>query len=69
MKMSFSRFSFFVSRLGVSILLLFSSITSFAQAQQPVQMADAMQQRENLYCSCCMPYHFNWTFFVCILFR
>jgi CcmD family protein len=49
MKMSFSRFSFFVSRLGVSILLLFSSITSFAQAQQPVQMADAMRSNGKIY--------------------
>jgi hypothetical protein len=48
MKISFNRFSFFVSRLGVLMLMLFSSITSIAQTQQ-VEMADTMRSNGKIY--------------------
>ncbi len=48
MKMSFSRFSFLVSRFGMLILMLFSSITSIAQTQS-VEMADTMRSNGKIY--------------------
>jgi Kef-type K+ transport system membrane component KefB len=47
MKISFNRFSFLVSRLGIFILFLFSSVESKAQAQ--VEMADSMRSNGKIY--------------------
>lgn len=49
MKVLFSRFSFLVSRLGLSILIMALSIASTAQAQQPVEMADTMRSNGKIY--------------------
>ncbi len=54
MKISFShfslnRFSFFVSRLGLFMLMMVLDITSIAQTQQPVEMADGMRSNGKIY--------------------
>ncbi len=54
MKMSFNRFSshrfsFFVSRLRLFILMMVLSIASTAQTQQPVEMADTMRSNGKIY--------------------
>jgi CcmD family protein len=48
MKISLSRFSFLVSRLGMFMLMMISSITSMAQTQ-PVEMADGMRSNGKIY--------------------
>jgi CcmD family protein len=48
MKISFSRFSFLVSRLGLLLLMMFSSIISIGQTQ-PIEMADGMRSNGKIY--------------------
>ncbi len=48
MKISFSRFSFLVSRLGLFMLMMVLSIASKAQSQQ-VEMADGMRSNGKIY--------------------
>jgi CcmD family protein len=47
-RFSLNRFSFFVSRLGMFILMMMISITSMAQTQ-PVEMADGMRSNGKIY--------------------
>jgi uncharacterized membrane protein len=48
MKKSASCFSFFVFRLGILILFLFTSLFTIAQTQQ-VEMADTMRSNGKIY--------------------
>jgi CcmD family protein len=48
MKVSFNRFSFLFSRLGIFMLMMFSSLAGIAQAQQ-VEMADTMRSNGKIY--------------------
>jgi CcmD family protein len=45
---SLNRFSFFVSRLGLLVLMMILSIASMAQTQ-PVEMADGMRSNGKIY--------------------
>jgi CcmD family protein len=49
MKISFSRFSFLVSRLVILILMMLSFTASIAQTQQPAEMADTMRSNGKIY--------------------
>jgi CcmD family protein len=48
MKISFSRFWFLISRLGMFILMMILSIASMGQTQ-PVEMADGMRSNGKIY--------------------
>jgi low affinity Fe/Cu permease len=47
-RFSLNRFSFFVSRLGMFMLMMIFSIVSMAQTQ-PVEMADGMRSNGKIY--------------------
>jgi CcmD family protein len=48
MKISCNRFSFFVSRFGILMLMMILSTASMAQTQ-PVEMADGMRSNGKIY--------------------